>query len=148
ITNGTVAALHDRRNAYNRVIPSQPLADFVIKAFAAGLWVRNKDFRDHVTGRQNVFVFEINLGKDKEFFQWNYFLSRRIHNFDLGVERNQDRRQVRRVDDKARAATKNCMIAAVARNRITELAALSQAVEIGRTKIPTKGTLAEIAADS
>src|ERR1051326_6904172 len=147
VAHRAARALDDRRDAYDRVIPRLALADFVVESLAAGLRQRHLKLRDDVRRAENVLAPGVHLRRHKKFLQRDRLFSGRAGDLDLRVERDQRGREIRRVDDVARAAAEDRMIAVVAGDGIADLAALAQTDVARRAKVPAERPLAEIARD-
>jgi hypothetical protein len=96
------------------MVPGEPLAHFVVEAFAADFRIRNKDLGHDVTGLKNVFMFKVYLRQDEKFLQRQNSFSRCVDNFNLRIKRNQNGGEIRWMNDKARAASQNRVVAAIA----------------------------------
>ena len=147
VAHRAARALHDGRDAHDRVVPCLPLAGLVIETLAAGLRQRHLNLRHDVRRAENVLAPGVHLRCDEKFLQRHRFLARRSCNLDLGVERDERRREIGRMDDIARAAAEDGMIAVVARDGIADLAALAQTDVARRAEIPAERPLAEIPRD-
>src|SRR5687767_512955 len=147
IAHHSSGALDDRGNRNYRVIPSKPFAHLVVKAFTAGLGDRHVNFRHDFPWVENIFPLVINRRQDEKFLQGNRLFTRRACDFDLRTECHQCGRGIRRMDDVAWSSTEDGVETAVARNRVANLSAFAQAIEVRGTEIPAKRSLADIAGD-
>src|SRR5215813_14575814 len=115
IARHAAIALNNGRDTHDGMIPGEPLANFVVEAFAAGFRIGNKDLCDDIAGFKNVFMFKIYLRQHEEFFQRQNSSPRYVDNFDLRVEGHQNGREIGRMDNETRASAEYGVIAAIAR---------------------------------
>ena len=129
IAHHAASALDNRSHGDDRMIPGEALAYLMIKSLAAWPGNRHRYLCHDLPGIENVLALVIHRRQHKELFQRNGFFTRRPRDLDLCAQRNQGRRGVRRMNDETGPSAKNGVEAAVARNRVANLAALAQAGE-------------------